>query len=177
MCPHPLLGENCEASLYDWIAVTKAKQCLKATESQITKKDWAIKQLKKILWPDKSKFEIFGPISKVLWATKSWWKSCKPQHHTYRKPWRRLCYGDGCFANCKVGDLHQVISRLNQIGYHSILQHHVISSGTRQGIVFMLNNDPKHTCKFCWGYIKSKAHLEQLLQESWTELSSVYLQK
>ena len=56
------------------------------------------------------------------------------------------------FANYKVRDLHQVMGKLNQTGYHKILQHHVFLSGTRlvaQGFVIMQDNDPKHTSKLC----------------------------
>ena len=65
----------------------------------------------------------------------------------------------GTFANCKVGDLQQVKGKLNQIGYHSILQHHMIPSGMRlvgQGFVLMRDKDPKHSSKLCQLYIKSK---------------------
>ena len=117
--------------------------------------------------------------------------------------------------------MHQVMGRLNQTSYHSVLQHHTVPSGTRfmgrQGFVLMQDNDPKHTTsKLCQSYIKSKeeqhifqlmswpaqsadlnpielvwneldrkvrakqtittTHLWQLLQESWIELFSVYLQ-
>ena len=34
----------------------------------------------------------------------------------------------GTFANCIVGNLHQLKGKLNQTGYHSIVQHGVISS-------------------------------------------------
>ena len=56
----------------------------------------------------------------------------------------------GAFANCKVGDLHLGKGKLNQTGYHRILQHHTIPSGTQQ------DNDPKHTSKLCQRWIKNK---------------------
>ena len=68
-------------------------------------------------------------------------------------------YGRGLFANCKVGDLYQMKGKLNQPGYHSILQHHVILSEKRlvgQGFLLMGNNHPKHISKLCQRYIKSK---------------------
>ena len=48
------------------------------------------------------------------------------------------------FANYKVSDLHQVKGKLNQIGYHSILQHRTIPSRVRfvaQGLLLMQDND------------------------------------
>ena len=63
------------------------------------------------------------------------------------------------FANCKVRDSHQVKGKLNQSGYHSILQRHAIASGTwlvGQGFILMQDNDPKHNTKLCQRYIKSK---------------------
>ena len=52
------------------------------------------------------------------------------------------------FANCKVGDLHLVKSKLNQTSYHNILQ--------SLNFVLIQDNDPKHTSKVCQRYIKSK---------------------
>ena len=76
----------------------------------------------------------------------------------------------GAFANCKVGDLHQVKGKLSLTGYHSIMQHHTIPSGTRlvgQGLVLIQDNDPKNTSKFCQRCIKNKEeqHVFQLM--SW----------
>ena len=65
----------------------------------------------------------------------------------------------GDFANCKIRDLIQVKGKLNQTGNHSILQHHLIPSGTQlvaQGSVIMQDYDPKHTSKLCQEYIKSR---------------------
>ena len=59
------------------------------------------------------------------------------------------CYRVGAFANCKVRNLHQVKGKLNQSGYHSILLHHAIPSGTRlvaQRFVLIKDNDPMHIC-------------------------------
>lgn len=81
----------------------------------------------------------------------------------------------GDFAYCKVWDLHQVKDKLNQTGYHSILQHHVIPSGTRlvgQGFVLMQDNDPKHTNKLCQRYIKSKEEQHVLQLMSWPAQSA-----
>ena len=66
-------------------------------------------------------------------------------------------------------------SKLNQTDYHSILQHHVIPSGTRllgQWFLLMLDNNPKYTSQACQRYIKTKEeqHIFQLM--SWPEQSA-----
>ena len=97
-------------------------------------------------------------------------KELQPLYHTSHRVRRWLCYGGGSgdFVSCKVGDLHQVKGKLNLTGYHSILQHHTIPSGTQhvgQGFVLMQDNDTKHTSKLYQRYIKSKEeqHILQLL--------------
>ena len=83
----------------------------------------------------------------------------------------------GAFANCKVRDLHQVKGKLNQTGYHSILQHPPIPSGIQlvgQGFVLKHDNDPKHTSKLCKRYIKSKEE-QHVLQLMSSLVQSVYL--
>ena len=93
-----------------------------------------------------------------------------------------MVWGD--FANCWVRDLHQVKGKLNQIGYHSILQHHMIPSGTclmSQGFILMQNNDQKHTSKICLGYIKSSEEQYVLQLISWlaqlADLNSIGLMR
>ena len=68
-----------------------------------------------------------------------------------------------------------VKGKLNQISYHSILQHHVIPSGMHlvgQGFVLMQVNDLKHTSKLCQRYIKSKEEKYILQLLSWPAQSA-----
>ena len=72
------------------------------------------------------------------------------------------------FAICKVGDLHHVKGKLNQTGYHSILQHHAIPSGTGlvgQGFALMQDNDPEYTSKLWQRFIewKEEQHVLHLM--------------
>ena len=65
----------------------------------------------------------------------------------------------GAFGDCKVGDLHQMKNKLNQISDHRIRQHNAIPSGillVSQEFVLMQDNDSKHACKLCQKYIKNK---------------------
>ena len=60
--------------------------------------------------------------------------------------------------------------KLSQTGYHSILQHHTIPSGTwllNQGFELMQDNNQKHASRFNQRYIKSQKeqHIFQLM--SW----------
>ena len=90
------------------------------------------------------------------------------------KLWRGSVMVSGTFANCKVGDLHQVKDKLNQTSYHSILQHHMISSRTwlvGQRFVILQDNDPKYTSKLCTRYIKSKEEQHVLQLMFWSEQS------
>ena len=64
MCQHPLCGEDSEAGLYGKIAVKKSllRKLNNVKRLQLVKahKDWTIEWWNKVLWTDKSKFEIFG---------------------------------------------------------------------------------------------------------------------
>ena len=54
------------------------------------------------------------------------------------------------FVCGKVGDLHQVKGKLNQTGYHNILLHLTIPSGTwlvNKGFILLQDNDPNHASK------------------------------
>ena len=67
-----------------------------------------------------------------------------------------------------------VKGKMNHTGYHSILQHHVIPSGTHlegQGFISIQDNDPNHTSKLCQRYIKSKEEEHVLQLISWSAQS------
>ena len=77
------------------------------------------------------------------------------------------------FDNFKDEDLHQL--KGHQVGHHSILQHHVIPSGTRlvsQGFVLMQDKNPKHTIRLRQRYIKSKEEQNILQLMSWPAQSA-----
>ena len=74
----------------------------------------------------------------------------------------------GSFAGSRVGDLHRVTGTMNQKGYHSILQHHAISSGlclVGQGFILQQDHDPKHTSRLCQNYLGIKEQDSRL--QSW----------
>ena len=76
----------------------------------------------------------------------------------------------GSFAGSRVGDLHRVTGTLNQKGYHSILQRHVIPSGlclVGQGFILQQDNDPKHTSRLCQNYLRRKEQDGRLQIMEW----------
>ena len=161
ICQHLLWGEDCEAGIYGRIAVKKPLLQKQNNVKKLAKthKDWTIEQQNKVFWTDELKFEIFGSNMKLYVQQRVGESAATPCITPIIK------HGGGsvivweAFANCKVGDLHQAKGKLNQTGYHSILQHHAILSGMRlvgQGFERMQDNDPKHTSKLCQRYIKSK---------------------
>ena len=161
--------------------------------------------LDKVLCSDELKIKILGSNRRVYVRQRVCERTANPLYLINYK------------ATIMVWGLHQVKGKLNQTGYHSLLQHHMILSGIQlmgQEFVFMQDDDPKQASKPCQRYIKSKeeqhilqvmswpsqsvdlnpiklvwdeleekarakqpisvAHLWQLLQESWAELSSHY---
>ena len=178
-----------------------------------------IEQWNKVLSTDKSKFKIFQSNGRVYMQWRVDEKAATPHIMPSVKNGGGSVLVWEAFANCKVGDLHQLKGKLNQTGYHSTLQHHAIPSEiwlVGQGFILLPDYDPKHTSKLCQWLIKSKkiqhvlqlmsclvksadlnpielvwnelnqlvrakqatsaAHFWQLWQESWEELSSIYLQ-
>ena len=66
----------------------------------------------------------------------------------------------GRFAGDTICDLFKIQGKLNQHGYHSILQRHAIPSGfyfVVLSIVFQQDNDPKHTSRLCKGYLTKES--------------------
>ena len=102
----------------------------------------------------------------------------KELYHTSRKTWMYLCYGVGGFWKVQVRDFCQVKDILNQTGYHSILQHHVIHPGIRlrdQEFVHMQDDDLKQTYKLCQGHIKPKRNCRSWPAQ-WADLNPIELE-
>lgn len=79
-----------------------------------------------------------------------------------------------CFAGNTLGDIYRVPGILNQYGYHSILQCHVIPSGAwliGDRFVLMQHNDPKHTSKLCKNYLQKKTKKNKLTLMEWSSQS------
>ena len=168
-----------ETGLHGRIAVKKPllrkQNNVKRVQWAKTHKDWTIEQWNKVFWADESKFEIFRSNRTVY----VWWrvseKAAIPCITPTVKYERDSVMVWGSFTNCKVGDLHQEKGKLNQTGYHSILQHYVIPYGIRlvaQEFVIMQDNEPKHISKLCQRYIKSKEEQHVLWLISWPAQSA-----
>ena len=143
-----------ELGLYDRIAVKKLllrkQNGIKRLQWVKTHKDWTKEQWNKVLCTDKSKFKAFGSNSRVYVRRRVGERAATPSITPAVKHWVGSVMVRVTFVKWKVGDLHQVKEKLNQTGYHSIMQYHAISSGTRfvgQVFVLMKYNDLKHTSK------------------------------
>ena len=83
----------------------------------------------KVLWASKTKFEIFWSNMMVyVWKRVDERATTLCITPTVKHGGGSVMVGEAS-ANCKVGDLPLVKGKLNHTGYHSILQHHAISSG------------------------------------------------
>ena len=141
-CQHLLLEEN---------SVKLAYMCIQETFVEEAKKSFsAPKHTNKVLGIDESKFKI----SRSSWRVYVWWRVSERAVTPSISPTEK--HGGGsvivweAFINCKVVDLHQVKGKLYQTGYHSILQHHMIPSGTwfvGQTFIVMQDKDQKDTSK------------------------------
>ena len=138
----------CETDLYGTNAVSRP---LMRTQNNVKRlqwakahKDWTIEQWNKVLWTDESNFEIFR-LNRRLRVCERAATSCIIQ---------TMNHGRGFVLVC--GYLYLVKGKLNQMGYHNILQHYVIPSGTQLVFLLMQDNDPEHTSTLCQRYIKSK---------------------
>ena len=144
-----------ETGQYGRIAVKKPlirkQNNVKRLQKAKVHKDGTIEKWNKVLWTRESKFEIFGSNLRIYVQRIVGKRAATPCITSTVKYRESSVMVWGSFANCKIRDLHQVKDRLNQTGYHRILQHHVILSGMwlvgHQGFVLMQDNDPKYTCQ------------------------------
>ena len=143
-----------------------------------------IEQWNKVFWTDESMLKIFGSNSKfyVRWRVGERATTlCITPTVKHGGGFIRVWAGGWAFA---IEDLHQSKGKLNQTGYHTIVQHLSIPSGTqwsvdRHGIVLVQDNDPKHISKLCKRPIKSKEkqHAFQLISwpMQWVDLNPIEL--
>ena len=128
MCLHPQWEDSVKltnvAEMLAEITVEEAKQCQKVP----VLKDWTTEQWYKVLWTDDSKFEFFGSNKWVYVGCRVGQRAAIPCITPTAKTRFGYVGGD---VNCKVGDLFPLKEKLNKSSYHSILQHHLVPSGTR----------------------------------------------
>ena len=94
-------------------------------------KDWTVDQWMKVLWTDKSKFELFG-------SKKRQYVRRRPNERYYSKcivPTMKHGGGNilvwGCFSGQGVGDLKKIDRKMDKKMYHQILIRHGVPSGIR----------------------------------------------
>ena len=72
----------------------------------------------------------------------------------------------GCFSQAGFGDLVRINGIMKKNDYRKILETNAIPSELRlngPGLIFMQDNDPKHTSKLCQSFIKrSEEHTSEL---------------
>ena len=101
----------------------------------------------KVLCTDKLKFEIFQWSGRFYVQQRFSERAGSPCITPTVKHGGGSVMGWGDFANCKVSFLHQVKGKLNQTGYHTILQHDAIPFWTQlvaQGFVLLLDHHHHH---------------------------------
>ena len=86
---------------------------------------------KKVLWTDKSKFEVFGSQRRTFVRSRKNEKMLEEYLMTSVKHGGGNVKVWGCFGGGKVGDLYWVKGILKKEGYHSIFQHHDVPCGRR----------------------------------------------
>ena len=120
MSQHPLWVEDFVKLAY-MVEFVSRNQCQKAPVSQgVQKLD------NTILWTDESKLEFFRSNMKVYVGRRVGGRAATSCITPTVKHRGGSVMVWGVFVDCKVKDLRQVKGKLNQIGNHSILQHHAI---------------------------------------------------
>ena len=127
--------------------------------------EWTLDQWKSVLWPDESKFQIFGSNHHVF-------VRCREGERMVSAcvvPTGGVMVLGG-FVDDTVGVSFRIQGTPNQHGYHNILQQHAIPSGlcfVGPPCVFQQDNDPKHTSRLCKGYLAKKESDGVMHQMTW----------
>ena len=146
----------CKSGLYGQIAAKKTllRKSNKQKRFVLAKKhkEWTLDQWKSVFCSDESKIEIFGSTCHVfVWRRKGERMVSTCMIQTVKHGGGGVMVW-GCFVGETVGDLFNNEGTLNQHGYHSILQRHIIPPHLRlvaPSFIFQQENDPKHTSRLC----------------------------
>ena len=126
-CQHPLKRRFCEAGLYGIIAVKKQllrkQNNVKRIQWAKAYKDWKTDQWNKVLWTNKSNFEIFRSNRRVYVWKRVVERAATPCITPTIKHGGGSVMVREAFANYKVRDLHQVKGKLNHTSNHSMQSH------------------------------------------------------
>ncbi|CAF4791551.1 unnamed protein product, partial [Rotaria socialis] len=116
---------------------------------------------KDVLWPDESKFNLFGSDGKIMvWRATD--KELSPQCmvSTMKHQGGSIMVW-GCFSRAGVENLHFIDGTMDQFVYREILGKNFIQSAIKLGLgdnfVFQHDNDPKQSC-FCQRLVEEEAN-------------------
>lgn len=120
---------------------------------------WTVDNWKSVLWSDESKFELFGN-HRQQYVRRKVNERYKPQCIV---PTVKHGGGSvmvwGCFSYSGIGKLVKIEGIMKKEQYHSILQRHMLPSGSEligRNFIFQQDNDPKHTSRYCQEYLERK---------------------
>ena len=120
---------------------------------------WTKKMWKKVLFTDKSKFELFGTKRRRFvrrFPGERFKKECLVP--TVKHGGGSVMVWGGICVN-GVTPLKRIVGIMDKKMYHSILVRQALPAGKKligKGFVFQEDNDPKHASKLCRNYLQSK---------------------
>ena len=129
-------------------------------------KEWQKNQWGKVLFTDKSKFQIFGTNRRHYVRRRKGGALKEPCLASTIKHGGGNIQVWGCISIKGVGDIVRITEKLTGEKYKNILHNHSVPSARQLiGGYFILqqDNDPKHTCKLVKNYL-SNLDVEGVLQ-------------
>uniref|UniRef100_A0A8K9ULQ8 Transposase Tc1-like domain-containing protein n=1 Tax=Oncorhynchus mykiss TaxID=8022 RepID=A0A8K9ULQ8_ONCMY len=116
----------------------------------------------KVLWSDETKMELFG-----IYSTRRVWRRRNAAYDPKNTIPTVKHYGNimlwGCFSAKGTGQLHCIKGTIDGALYRQILGENLLPSARAlkmvgRSFVFQQDNDPKHTSRFCKGYLTKESN-------------------